>query len=173
LFTQRVKKFIRALRRDCRDATLPVVMVQIGRVVGTLAGQREWNRIQNAQRLLPSVIERLAIVPAIDLRMSDFIHISGDEQYRLGVRMAQAMAALKGVARRRPGAHRTQEYPVADRRGVHERRHRRGIRQCRGQVAFAGPADGLCGGQRAGGRRMYIRHATGGRQGRPQDVHVT
>jgi sialate O-acetylesterase len=97
LFTQRVKKFIRALRRDCRDAALPVAMVQIGRVVGTLAGQRYWNRIQNEQQLLPRVIERLAIVPAIDLRMSDFIHVSGDEQYRLGVRMAQAMAALKGV----------------------------------------------------------------------------
>ncbi len=100
LFAQRVKNFVRALRRDCRDAALPVVMVQIGRVAGfALAGQKGWNRIQNEQRLLPRTIKHLAIVPAIDLRLSDLIHISGDEQYRLGVRLGQAMAAIKRLPR--------------------------------------------------------------------------
>ena len=94
LYTGRMKKLIRATRRDC-GKNLPVATVQIARVMCVpLEASHAWNSIQDQQRRLPDVIENLVTVPAIDLSLDDAIHISGRGQVRLGARLAQAMGSL-------------------------------------------------------------------------------
>jgi sialate O-acetylesterase len=97
LYTKRMRRFVAALRRDCADQTLPVAIVQIARVLGwgpdTVA---PWNSIQDQERKLPLAIGNLVTVPAIDLPLDDFIHISGEGHTILGARLAQAMQALRG-----------------------------------------------------------------------------
>jgi sialate O-acetylesterase len=93
LYTQRMKKLVSSLRKDCGDKSLPVVIVQIARVVNW-GNTVSWNSIQEQQRLLPKTIAGLATVPAIDLPLDDGIHISGAGQYILGERLAQAMDVL-------------------------------------------------------------------------------
>lgn len=95
-YIQRMKNLIGAFRRDCGDAKLPVVMVQIGRYVTAETVPGEWNNIQDMQRRLPEYIRHLTVTPAIDLPLEDSIHIGVDGVRRLGGRMARAMRALRG-----------------------------------------------------------------------------
>jgi hypothetical protein len=96
VYTHAMIRFVRALRRDCGDKNLPVAIVQISRVTNWPAdASRPWNSIQEQERRLPRRIKHLATVPAIDLTLADGIHISGRDQNRLGVRLAQAMDVLR------------------------------------------------------------------------------
>ena len=96
LYTERMKTFVKEVRKDFKDSSLPFVIVQISRVCGNLVSNpKHWNAIQEKQRLLPKLIKNLSVVPAIDLSLDDLIHISGADQVRLGVRLAQAMCSLK------------------------------------------------------------------------------
>ncbi len=95
-YTARMKALVAALRRDSGDKTLPVAIVQIARVVGWgEATAAHWNSVQEQQRLLPQRIRNLTTVPAIDLPLDDIIHLSGESQAVLGVRLAGAMQALR------------------------------------------------------------------------------
>ncbi len=94
LYTARMRELVAALRRDCGNASLPWVAVQISRVVET--DSNWWNIIREQQRQLPQTIDHLAMVPAIDLTLDDAIHIGGSDINLLGRRMAQAMANLCG-----------------------------------------------------------------------------
>ncbi len=105
LYTLRMVEFGKAVRRDFHDARLPVVIGQIGRFTIALSDQEsaDWNSIQEQQRLLPSRIRRLLVVPAIDLELDDQIHLGGRDHVRLGKRFAGAMARLvMGRSRPRP-----------------------------------------------------------------------
>lgn len=94
VYTPRMVKLVRAMRRDFCAPRLPVVAVQISRVcrIGDGSG---WNSIRDQQRRLPARIPHLAVVPAIDLPLDDNIHLSGPGQNRLGMRAAQAMQVLR------------------------------------------------------------------------------
>ena len=99
-YTERTAALVAALRRDTGDARLPVVIVQISRVVGWPADTAApWNSVQEQQRRLPESLRRLAVVPAIDLPLDDAIHISEAGQVRLGLRLAGAMRALTAGTR--------------------------------------------------------------------------
>jgi hypothetical protein len=90
-----MKKLVAAFRRECGDAKLPFVMVQIARVFATdWFPATYWNAIQESQRKLPKKIKHLTCVPAIDLQLDDVIHIGGRGQIRLGFRLAQATLAM-------------------------------------------------------------------------------
>lgn len=93
-YTQKMKKLVQSMRRDLKDAKLPVVAVQISRTTGRGDGQW-WDSIREQQRRLPESIRNLAVVPAIDLPLSDGIHISGKGQQALGKRAAEAMSVLR------------------------------------------------------------------------------
>ena len=95
-YTPAMRKLVRAMRRDFRAPELPFVMVQIGRVLGPKWNPELWNSIQEQQRRLAGVIPHCAVVPAIDLGLDDGIHINGEEQHRLGRRLAQAARAVLG-----------------------------------------------------------------------------
>ncbi|MGI6494485.1 MAG: sialate O-acetylesterase [Kiritimatiellia bacterium] len=98
LFTQRNRALVKALRKDCRNPTLPVVMVQIARVVDGADPDGEaaiaWESIREQQRLLPRRIRHLLVVPAIDLALEDNIHLCEADQHLLGWRIAQAMCSM-------------------------------------------------------------------------------
>ncbi|MGE5557235.1 MAG: sialate O-acetylesterase [Bacillota bacterium] len=100
LYTERMKEFVKSVRRDFHDGKLFFIIVQISRVCGGTGNPWYWNSVQDQQRRLPKTLRNLAVVPAIDLALDDAIHISGYDQNRLGARCAQAMAVLKGI----PGA---------------------------------------------------------------------
>lgn len=97
-YTERMRAWIRALRRDLQDPTLPVVLAQIGRVIGWPDGL-SWNSIQDQQRRLPDGIDHCAVVPTVDLLLDDLIHLSGAAQTILGRRMADAILASRGGRR--------------------------------------------------------------------------
>lgn len=101
LYTTRMRKLIAALRRDAHEKALPVAIVQIARVIAMWWTEpaAAWNSIQEQQRLLPSRMANLTVVPAIDLTLDDGIHISGAGHLVLGRRLAQAMQALRGGRR--------------------------------------------------------------------------
>ncbi len=94
LFTERMKKLVAAVRADQHQPKLPWITVQIARVVGQSGGERDWNSIQEQQRLMPGVIANLETVAAIDLELDDLIHISGKAYATLGERMALAASRL-------------------------------------------------------------------------------
>ncbi len=96
-YTKAMKKLVSAFRRDCKNKSLPIAIVQISRVVGwPEETAKPWNSVQDQERLLQGAIKHLAAVPAIDLPLTDAIHIEGVGQNRLGLRLAQAMAVLRG-----------------------------------------------------------------------------
>jgi sialate O-acetylesterase len=94
LYTARMKALIACMRKDFKRADLPVVMVQISRVVTWKNAAVGWNMVREAQRLLPRAVRRLSAVTAIDLSLDDFIHLAGFSQNRLGRRLAYAMLEL-------------------------------------------------------------------------------
>jgi sialate O-acetylesterase len=99
-YSARTAALVAALRRDTGNARLPVVLVQISRVVGWPADTAApWNSVQEQQRRLPESVRHLAVVPAIDLPLDDAIHISEAGQVRLGHRLAVAMRGLVGGPR--------------------------------------------------------------------------
>lgn len=102
VFTDAMKKLCQAFRRDAKNPKLPIVTVQIGRVLGWAAPA--WNNIQDQQRRQQEIIKHFATVPGIDLALDDSIHISGADQQRLGARLANAMLALTG--------HRSAKLPI-------------------------------------------------------------
>jgi sialate O-acetylesterase len=93
LYTDRMKRFCTAIRRDCRDGKLPIAVVQIGRVIASAS--KQWNSIQEQERRLPEVIGNLQTVPVVDLALDDSIHISGESQTILGHRLVNAMQVLR------------------------------------------------------------------------------
>ena len=93
-YSQRMKTLVQSMRRDFKDSRLPIVTVQISRVTQRGDGQW-WDSIREQQRRLPGLIRNLATVPAIDLPLSDGIHLSGTGQTLLGKRAAQAMQVLR------------------------------------------------------------------------------
>lgn len=103
VYTERMKRLVKAFRRDAGNPRLPFVLVQLSRVVGAIGfDAAAWNSVQDQQRLLPGKISNLAVVPSIDLDLDDTIHIGGVAQHRLGKRLAQAMRSLQPGTKEKP-----------------------------------------------------------------------
>lgn len=94
-YSGRMKKLVRAFRRDLNDPRLPFVAVQLSRYTpADVFPHAPWNDVQEQQRLLPRAFDRLVIVPTVDLELEDVIHLDGPSQQRLGRRLAQAALSL-------------------------------------------------------------------------------
>ncbi|MEI7534280.1 MAG: sialate O-acetylesterase [Verrucomicrobiae bacterium] len=95
IYIKRFTHFIRSVRCDLNQRQLPVLTVQIGRVVNEASSRaRAWNSVQEQQRQMPEKIARVGVVPAVDLPLCDPIHLSGDGQRRLGLRLARLASRL-------------------------------------------------------------------------------
>jgi len=89
LYTGRMKELVAATRRDFKQPALPWIVVQIGRLFGTVNNPpAAWNSIQEQQRRLPRFIRNLDVVAAIDLTLDDHIHIGSAAFPTLARRMA-------------------------------------------------------------------------------------
>ncbi len=88
LYTERMRKFVSALRRDFNDPNLPFFLVQLGRYI-TDSENPSWSDIREKQRRLPELIPSVRVVAAIDLPMDDAIHVGTEGHKRLGRRLAQ------------------------------------------------------------------------------------
>lgn len=88
---------VTAWRSALETPNLPVLTVQLNRVYDPLRvdADRTWTIVRDAQRRIPERIDGVFVVPAIDLPLSDLIHISPAGNMLLGERLAHA--ALGGV----------------------------------------------------------------------------
>jgi len=94
VYTERMMDLVGSFRRDFRDRTLPVGIVQIASFRISGASNEGWSEIRRQQYDLPCQIRNLTVVSAIDLPLVDNIHISASGQHRLGRRLALAMRAM-------------------------------------------------------------------------------
>lgn len=88
------------------QAPIETALVQLGRYAllkPEAHSDDSWSRVREAQRLLPTYIERTAVVPAIDLELSDAIHIGTHGLRRLGRRLASVALADAYGASTSPG----------------------------------------------------------------------
>jgi len=106
-YLDRFGRFVSHLRQDLRDPTLPFLTVQIGRYVGPTEGEYGdgWGKVREAQRRAVHTIPGVAVVPSLDLPLSDAIHLSSAGNLVLGERAAKAVLGafyLKGNKYRAP-----------------------------------------------------------------------
>ena len=95
-YEERFLKFIDSLRADLGQPDLPIICVQIGRLVGpdfvTPQGPSSapnWEEVREIQRRVPTLRKNVYTVAGIDLTLDDPIHVSAEGQARLGRRMAE------------------------------------------------------------------------------------
>jgi len=89
-YEQKLLHFIDQLRKDLDSPDLPVVIVQIGRMITDAKDQQvNWEKIREIQRQVIKKRKNLYLTTAIDLPLDDAVHTSTDGQKRLGARMAE------------------------------------------------------------------------------------
>ena len=94
-FAQATLEFFRALRRDLKAPSLPIVQAQIARQIYVNdASDQAWTVVREAQRLMPRRLRNLLTVPTVDATLDDNIHLDEASHFILGRRMAQAMQTL-------------------------------------------------------------------------------
>jgi sialate O-acetylesterase len=101
-YERRFADFIHRLRTEIKNPDLAVIVTQLNRCPSAAAdagANLGWTIVREAQRNAPK-IGKCAVVPAIDLGLSDGIHTSPDGNLTLGKRSARA--ALE-IAYNRPG----------------------------------------------------------------------
>ncbi len=91
-YTDRFCAAVKAWRAALKMPHLPVLTVQLNRVCepATAEGDRRWTIVRDAQRRVPEHIDGVVVVPALDLPLSDLIHISPAGNLILGERLAHA-----------------------------------------------------------------------------------
>lgn len=94
-YGKRMAAWIADVRRDLKRPDLPVVLVQLSRFAAPLAGgemdAQSWDRIREAQRILPRQVDATSVVAALDLGLTDAIHVGTEGLRRLGRRLARVV----------------------------------------------------------------------------------
>lgn len=86
-FRRKFESFVKAVRSDFGQPDLPFYYVQIGRHISD-TNAKEWNQVQEAQRLAEASIPNSAMVVSADLSLDDAIHLSTPDLKRLARRLA-------------------------------------------------------------------------------------
>lgn len=99
IYEYKTRRLFAALRRDCKNPQLPIVLAQLGSYI-SLTGEHNlsanrWLHIRHAQYLIGKTLPHTACVPTIDLELDDRIHLSNRAVKILGKRMAEAMKNLR------------------------------------------------------------------------------
>jgi hypothetical protein len=90
--------FIAAVRSDLHQPELPFYYVQIGRYIRS-GDPKDWNAVQDAERLLAERVPNTAVVAVVDLELDDLIHVGTQGLKRAGQRLAKvALRELFGQA---------------------------------------------------------------------------
>lgn len=95
-YLERFKTMVQALRKDLNQPELPILTVQLNRVVNDLgneAAQKHsdegWSVVREAQRQATMTIDEVYMTPSIDSTLSDAIHNASPSNMVLGERMAR------------------------------------------------------------------------------------
>lgn len=89
-YGHRIRDWIAAVRSDLCRPDLPILIVQLGRWVdGTPECANQWDLVRHSQYSLPDDIRNTALTSAVDLGMTDPIHLNTSAQRRLGRRLAR------------------------------------------------------------------------------------
>lgn len=114
-YESRFADFVRRLRSDLNAPDLPIVLAQLNRFTGRQSSDehRGWSLVREAQRNARR-LGHIAVVPTLDLPLSDDCHTSPEGNLLLGARKAEAALAM--VYGRRPPP----QFPDIDRaiRGI-------------------------------------------------------
>lgn len=97
-YADRFDTWVRAVRRDTKRPDLPVLVVQLSRFVlldGTPEQDAGWDKVRKALIELPDRLPHTAATSAIDLGLSDAIHVGTPGLIRLGRRLAKLALALE------------------------------------------------------------------------------
>jgi sialate O-acetylesterase len=87
LFQDKFEKMVAAFRSDFGQPELAFYYVQIGRHINA-TNIDPWNFVQEAQRKAETNLTRFGMVAAIDVELDDGIHVSTQDQKRVGKRLA-------------------------------------------------------------------------------------
>ncbi|MFD5224269.1 sialate O-acetylesterase [Microbacterium sp. NPDC058342] len=92
-YRDRFERFVTHVRRELGRPDLPVVTVQLARCLSPAdpVQDRSWDMMREAQRQAAHTIPGVSIVPAIDLPLYDFIHLSAGANLVLGDRIADVL----------------------------------------------------------------------------------
>jgi sialate O-acetylesterase len=93
-FQTKFEKMVEAFRSDFDQADMPFYWVQIGRHVAN-TNIEQWNMVQEMQRKAEATISHGGMVSAVDVEIDDGIHVSTQDQKRVGKRLA--VLALRDV----------------------------------------------------------------------------
>ena len=88
-YADRLSEWISDLRSDLNMPELPVIVVQLGRLMLNVANEPAWDLVREALYNVPNNVPHTAVTSAIDLSLEDYIHISTKGLIRLGSRMAR------------------------------------------------------------------------------------
>jgi sialate O-acetylesterase len=86
-FLGKFERLVAAFRADFGQPELPFYSVQIGRHVN-YTGQNEWNSVQNDQIKSETTIPHSGMVVSVDSVLDDGIHVSTQDQKKIGRRLA-------------------------------------------------------------------------------------
>ena len=97
VYAHNFKRFVTDLRGSFSRRDLPVITVQLNRVVSepTAEGDAGWDGIREIQRRLARTMRHVFLIPTVDLNLSDSIHTNSLGNITIGQRAAAA--ALGGV----------------------------------------------------------------------------
>lgn len=95
-YARRFTDAVAAWRRALGQPGLVVLTVQLNRLFQPSSpdADRDWSLVREAQRQVPHLDTLVAVSPALDLPLSDTIHVSPAGNLLLGERMARAALAL-------------------------------------------------------------------------------
>ena len=99
-YEQKTRRLFAAVRRDCRNPELPIVLAQLAAVIvpsDEKRDPRDCMTVRRAQYRIAHTIKNCACVPAIDLELDDTVHLSNKSVNTLGKRFAAAMNQLRGA----------------------------------------------------------------------------
>lgn len=90
-YGERLEAWINRLRGDLRCPALSILLVQIGRYAlpCTPETQEGWGRVREAQRQLADRVLGVRLTSAIDLGLTDIIHLDAASAIRVGRRLAR------------------------------------------------------------------------------------
>ena len=88
IYAKTFADFIAAVRDDLGQPDLPFYYVQIGRFING-GNPKNWNAVQDAERLLAERVPNTAVVTGIDLELDDGIHVGTQGLKRLGHRLSK------------------------------------------------------------------------------------
>lgn len=94
-YEARFAQFVARLRADLDSPGLPIVLAQLNRYTGLQSPEehRGWSRVREAQRNARK-LGKVAVVPTLDLPLSDDCHIRPEGNLLLGLRKAEAALAM-------------------------------------------------------------------------------